>query len=48
VNAADDTRESRRCPGCQARQVWEAWPGQDQEVVRDLKIQLVPPRYFQR
>jgi hypothetical protein len=30
-----------------ARQVWEAWPGQDQQVVRDLTIQLVPPRYFQ-
>jgi hypothetical protein len=31
-----------------ARQVWEAWPGQDQQVVRDLTNQLVPPHYFQR
>ncbi|WP_112248375.1 DUF5946 family protein [Kribbella monticola] len=31
-----------------ARQVWEAWPGQDQQLVRDLTIQLVPARYFHR
>jgi hypothetical protein len=31
-----------------AGQVWAAWPGQDQQVVRDLTDKLVPERYFHR
>jgi hypothetical protein len=31
-----------------AEQVWSAWPANDQETVRQLTIELVPPRYLKR
>jgi hypothetical protein len=31
-----------------AEQVWSAWPANDQETVRQLTIDLVPPRYLKR
>ena len=31
-----------------AAQVWAAWPGQAQQLVRDLTVQLVPERCFRR
>jgi hypothetical protein len=31
-----------------AEQVWSAWPAHDQETVRQLTIELVPPRYLKR
>ena len=29
-------------------QVWESWPATDQDVIRKLTVELVPPRYFRR
>ena len=29
-----------------ARQVWDAWPEPDRDVIRELTVKLVPARYF--
>jgi hypothetical protein len=31
-----------------ADQVWNSWPDHDQQLIRDLTVALVPPRYFGR
>jgi hypothetical protein len=31
-----------------AREVWESWPAEDQEIIRKLTIELVPEKYFRR
>lgn len=31
-----------------ADQVWTSWPAATQQLIRDLTITLVPPRYFHR
>jgi hypothetical protein len=31
-----------------AREVWESWPSEDQDVIRNLTVELVPERYFRR
>jgi hypothetical protein len=31
-----------------AEQVWQSWPAADQDVIRRLTVDLVPPRYFRR
>ena len=31
-----------------AREVWESWPAEEQDVIRKLTGDLVPPRYFRR
>lgn len=31
-----------------AEQVWSGWPANDQQTVRQLTIELVPPRYLKR